>query len=316
MATYEDKLMNYVYDQWKKNFDDALLELFNLYNSNENASNNQKNERKLTFYLWDEVDSRVPKPEINAYALYKDEEKEDAVYMTKALFNCILNMSDFCESDSTRASTMALFTGLLVLAHEVTHLYAGHCQLCKANRLSMIYSKEFGLAEIDHQTLEYEADKISAYRMAEMVDNNIKARKENSHNNEKEYILLCLKSIDGFFNLLRYLESIYNPNNKTHLHPPAFLRGLSYRALFLSSLENEFNITILESYNKSFFINHILFCRYYRQKPYYISDEYVLLENSLYQLYLDKILNNFDRNIDGKLFKYRRLSQNFRSRRI
>ena len=211
----------------KQRLDYVLKQQVDFFSGNENVLNTYK--RDWSFTLMNIVDKHeINKPIQNAYAIYTKE--ADKIILTDELYkNFFLSMT-CCEFQLEHALWMTFLAFVFCVSHEMSHLYAGHSQLCKKNKLGMLYNKKTGLSYFEHQALEIEADHIAAGRAAESIANvflNGDYERIFRYKSKELFYSDSIKAICRFFYYVRYIakeEKMYQAKIGNMTHPPAFFR--------------------------------------------------------------------------------------------
>lgn len=287
--------------------------LYNFYNGDKNRYNKHKHERKLLFQMRESVIFiNTDETDINAYALYRD--KEDVVFMTMPLYLMLHELfQKFCN-DSFRAWWMTHIATLFCVFHEFAHLYSGHCQICNNKKLSMINNNETGLSIIDYHTIEMDADAIAMNRIADKIEEYL--YKENDmlipwNNNADNFLEDCFTGINGFFFILRLLESDGNRNESKnyykYTHPTSIVRYI----LSMGAFTNYSELAHKREYEENYFVslfekteNH--FCDIYDIKHYFFDCER-LFDDSIIEI-RKRLNDNWQVNVKHKLRPYNRIA--------
>ena len=221
---YSTKELLEIIDSFKTGIK-ALLDTWlenqvNFYNSDDNPKK-PVNIRKCKFNFIDKIDNN---PVINAYAIYN--ENEDTILMTNELYRQIFLFFTLSEYQFEHTFWMASLALGFCLSHEASHLFDGHCQLCKNNKLSLLYNEKTGLTYDEHQAIELEADALASGRVSDILSTSIEKNlyKNFYYKDEESFLSDSMRAICGVFYYLRFLGVDEHSSLNNCSHPPSFVR--------------------------------------------------------------------------------------------
>jgi len=161
----------------------------------------------------------------NAYAKY--DENKDVIIITDELYKNLFLSFTLLEYEFDRAFWMAQLALIFCITHELTHLYAGHCQLCKDNKLGIIYNSKTKISYLEHQAMEKEADYIASCRVADLVGETLRSGAYTTvfnYKNRETFYNDAIRAICIFFYYVKNIGKEKNININTITHPPSFFR--------------------------------------------------------------------------------------------
>lgn len=284
--------------------------------------------RKLLFEIKDKVYKIGKQPEINAYSIY--DKDVDRIYITEALMDLMSRTSQNNEFADDRQDWMFNVEYLLCAYHELGHLLVGHCQLCEHMRLAAVETQEeqSGLDVSLYQTLEMDADLFAGRRVAERAATMIYdgSMEYFNYKNYKKFYYDTLRGIRAFFYVLEYLELMEakrqhnisvltgspqkgcQPNENTHLHPPALARGYSTGLVFMEHMRKFFKISgNRDAFMKIFYSGEEMFGGVkLTQEQFQKIYQYVL--DGTFETARKRIKRHWILNVRKDLKKYSRIS--------
>jgi hypothetical protein len=287
-------------------FDEFLNKIVNLFNSNLNTKKPVE-VRKWGLYFYNNIGTKTKKIELNACALYK--EHEDTIIMTRDFYKGIYLFFLNIDKNIPHACWMATVAICFCLAHEMSHLYAGHCQLCKKNTLFINYNKKTGLSYMEHQSFEMTADLIAAEMISDLIAVMLRDNwhKKTYAYDDKEFFLSdSIKAITGFFYFLRSLGADNVVPLDQCTHPPTFIRCYESGLRFIhhsSSFYGNNKDALLKFFYYNTDSKENTFSEIYGIEPFLFRNQ----EAYPVAIYLENLFDLLNTELKNKLVKYNRL---------